>query len=1334
MKHRFSHLITMLALAALTVMTAFGQVTSSLTGTVADPNGAVVSGAQIMVKNTATGAEFRATSSDSGTYTVPSLSTGTYTLTATAPGFKQVVVRDVKIDAGIPANVNVSLEVGAASESVIVQGGAEVIQSQSANIATTLNVKQIINLPLVSRNALNFIVFLPGVDSPGVTRDATINGLPENAINITLDGINVQDNNNKTTDGFFARIAPRLDAIEEVTVSTATPGADNSGGGAAQIKFVTRQGTNELHGSIYEYHRNPVLNSNYWFSNRDSAPYDVQAAKTCGNPNDPTFDPTAQVAYDPKRCKAQRARVLTNQFGFRVGGPIWLPKIFDGRNKAFFFVNYEEFRLPNASNEQRTIFNPRTQTGMFRYNVVVNGQTQVREVNLLDIAARNGQTATLDPTIAKLLADIRSSTSQGNVTPLTDPNLERFNFTTPGNNITYFPTVRFDVNMTQKHHLELTWNYQKLYSVPDFLNNRDESFPGFPNRGSQIGDRYTGSLAVRSTLSSNLVNEARTGLSGGPSRFNPEASPATFSETLANQGGFTFGTAPGTGGLFVAGISNATSTPNASRRNPLLRDFSDTLTWTRGSHNISFGGQFTQLNLTLHSRPGLAPNIGFGVNANDPAAPLFNAANANVNFPGSSDADRTRAANIYAVLTGRVTSIAASAVLNDETGKYEYLGESINRGRQREYSIFGQDAWRARPNLTLNFGLRWVVQGPYVALNDGYTTVSVDDLFGVSGPGNLFKPGTLTGRVTQFIPFGKGAQSYSTDYTNFAPNFGFAWTPNVSNGWLKRLVGDGGQTVVRGGFSIAYNRNGLADFTGVFGANPGSAISADRSLAIGNLAPINELPVLLRERNRLGRPSFADTPVYPLTEVITGDANIFDPNIKVPYSQSWSFGIQRELTKDMAVEVRYVGTRNLQGWTEYDLNDVQQNIVENGVLNEFKLAQANLQANNVAGGTRAGSFGYFGPGTGTVPLPITLSHFTGQPASAAGNAALYSNASNSLFRSATFVNPLALYNPNVCCGTASYAVVLHSDANRRTNARNAGLPANFFLTNPDLRGGVFFTGNGGYTRYDALQVEFRRRLSRGLLVQSNYSFVKGFASTRFGSFRAPRTNTLNDGVPGYVAHSFKMNWVYELPIGRGKTLLGGIGNTLDRFIGGWEFHGTGRVQSGQILNFGNVRLIGMSEQEFRSLYGLHFDDDNKIVYNLPKDIIDNTIRAFSTSATSATGYGSLGAPTGRYIAPANSPSCLQVVTGDCAPQTLYVTGPMFTRFDMSAVKRFKITETINFELRGEFLNAFNHINFLGVTGASSAATLGQITSAFTDNSNTQDPGGRLIQIVARFNF
>src|SRR5262249_13726727 len=216
------------------------------------------------------------------------------------------------------------------------------------------------------------------------------------------------------------------------------------------------------------------------------------------------------------------------------------------------------------------------------------------------------------------------------------------------------------------------------------------------------------------------------------------------------------------------------------------------------------------------------------------------------------------------------------------------------------------------------------------------------------------------------------------------------------------------------------------------------------------------------------------------------------------------------------------------------------------------------------------------------------------------------------------------------------------------------------------------------------------------------------------------------------------NWISELPIGRGKPLLGGAGAWLDRLVGGWEFYGSGRIQSGQLFDFGNVNLVGMTMKDLREEFKLRFDDAKGVVYILPQDILDNTIRAFNTSATSATGYGSLGPPTGRYIAPANNPSCIQVYSGQCAPQNVFVTGPKFTRFDLSLKKQVKFTERFNFELRGEFLNAFNNINFFNPTPIAnltpSNLSFMQVTQAYRDDSNTNDPAGRLVQIVARFNF
>ncbi len=1328
MKRRVFTALAIISFVASTSVIAFGQVTSSISGTVTDPNGAVVSGASVTVKNAASGSEFKTVTSNQGAYIVPSLGAGNYIVIVTASGFKSATVKGVEIDAGIPATVNVTLEVGQASETVVVQGGAEIVQTQTANISTTLNTNQIINLPLVSRNPVNFVSTMVGVNTPRDIRNSTINGLPESAIDITLDGINVQDNFNKTTDGLFVRVAPTLDSIEEVTVSTSNPEAVGGAMGAVQVKFVTRSGGNEFHGSLYNYHRNTALNSAYWFTNRDTS-YNVKLAKNCGDPSSSSFDPATMVPWTPD-CRAQRAANLFHQFGGRVGGPILIPGLFNGRNRAFFFVNYEEFRQPTSVVRQRTILHPLAQAGVFRYNVTVGNQTQLRQVNVLDLARAVGCaacTTDVDPTIAKLLSDIRAAASgAGGITDLTNPNLQRFTYNPSGNALTKRPTVRFDVNVTDKHKVELSWTYQMGRGAPDFLNNVEPAFPGFPNQGQQPADRYTGSLAARSTLSPTLVNEARAGLSGGPSRFNPGASIGDFRGQVANQDGFNLGGPPGNNatGIAILGINGPTTVNNPSRRNPLFRQFSDTLSWTRGPHSLVFGGQIIDTKLTFNQQT-LTPTINFGVDTNDPAnSPMFNT----TNFPGASPADLNNARNLYAVLTGRVTAINANARLDEETGQFVYLGSAFERSHQREFGLFAQDSWRVSQNLTLNYGLRWEVQFPFTVDNSSYTTATVDDIWGVSGPGNLFKPFTQAGRQTQFIQMKKGTPAYNTDYKNFAPSFGFAWRVGARDGWLKRIAGEG-QTVLRGGYSIAYNRRGIGEFRGSISANPGVTITTNRSVTLNNLGA---LPVLFREKDRLGPPAFLTTPTYPLVGEpfvqATNSVNIFDPNIKVPYSQSWTFGVQRELGQDTAIEVRYVGARNLRGWTTYDLNDVELNIAENGLLEEFKLAQANLRANLAAG--RGATFAFTGA-PGTSPLPITLAYFSGRPASDANAPANYTSSN---FTSATFINALALNNPNVCCGATSYAGALDNSGTFRSNALRAGLPANFMRTNPGLRGGANFTGNGGYSRYDALQIDLRRRMSKGLQVQANYQFAKAFESARV-SFRAPRVNALDTNT---LRHAFKVNWGYELPIGRGKALLGAASSWFNHIVGGWEFYGSGRVQSGQLFDFGNVNLVGMTRKDLQKAFKLRFDDDAGVVYMLPQDIIDNTIRAFNASATSPTGYSDRGVPTGRYIAPANGPNCIEVVDGDCAPQNVFVTGPKFVRFDLSLKKQIRISERYNFELRAEFLNAFNHVNFFNpsttATTTPSNEDFMQVTQAYQDPSNTQDPGGRLVQIVLRFNF
>src|SRR5439155_23072241 len=246
-----------------------GSCLTSLSGTVVDSSGGVIPGADVKVKNNGTGAENNAVTTDNGTFTIPSLPGGNYSVTVTFQGFKTTTLNSVTLNAAVPASVKVVMAVGAVEENVTVVGDSGlVVQTQTPAVATTLSGTQITNLPLTSRNAIDSLTSLPGFNTSGTARDSTISGLPKSAINITLDGMSIQDNYLKTSDGFFARLQPGADAVEEVTVTTAGNTADVSGQGGAQIKFVTRSGSNTFAGSVYEYYRNDRFNANTWFNNR----------------------------------------------------------------------------------------------------------------------------------------------------------------------------------------------------------------------------------------------------------------------------------------------------------------------------------------------------------------------------------------------------------------------------------------------------------------------------------------------------------------------------------------------------------------------------------------------------------------------------------------------------------------------------------------------------------------------------------------------------------------------------------------------------------------------------------------------------------------------------------------------------------------------------------------------------------------------------------------------------------------------------------------------------------------------------------------------------------
>src|SRR5262245_3453142 len=820
---------------------AQGSSTASISGVVVDAQGAVIPGADIVVKNDRTGEVFAAVSSAQGVFSIPALITGTYTVTISLAGFKSVVLHNVIVNAGVPASLRATLEVGGLSEQVVVQANSALVQTQTATVATVLDTRQVSSLPLSSRNAADFVVFLPGVTTPAGTRDSIVNGLPQSTINMTLDGVNIQDNTLKTTDGFFAIVGPRLDAVEEISYTTAASGADNTGSGATQIRYTTKSGTNDLHGGVFHQYRSDTLNTNTWFNKRDSLP---------------------------------KNQLLQNQPGFNLGGPIVLPG-FNGRNKAFFFVNYEELRQPSQIRRTRQIFNPDSERGIFRYSTAGVVQT----VNLFELAARNGQTATPDPIISRLLTDTRAATAkEGSIRDLTDPLYQEYSYQVSTQSMNRYPTVRLDYQVSTRHRLTWSMNLQHIGGGPDTTNSREAYFPGFPVQAEQSSVRRATSGWLRSVIGPTIVNEFRIGYGGAPIIFGQnQFTPEMWNGPIANQGGFYLNLANAVGLTASAGM-NPGAAPTPSGRDAYHYLFEDTVNWLKGSHSFNIGGQFTQYQLWQENQT-IVPELRFGVLQGDPADAMF----VQSNFPGASTTNLTNARGLYAILTGRVSELRGSARLNEDTNQYEYLGLGVQRARQRQLGMWLQDAWRLGPNFTINYGARYDLTFPFVSLTNSYSIGDLKDVYGISGVGNLFNPNVQSGQPPTFRQLAEGERAYPMDWNNVSPSVGFVWTPEANDGLLRSLTGAAGDVALRAGYSRSYTRLGLTDFTGQVGNNPGVTLNVIKQLALGNLG---SLPLLMRDPGRLGPAVFPATPIFPYTEVVTGDITIFSPSLTVPYADT----------------------------------------------------------------------------------------------------------------------------------------------------------------------------------------------------------------------------------------------------------------------------------------------------------------------------------------------------------------------------------------------------------------------------------------------------------------
>jgi len=1257
-------LLLLLGLAA----SAVAQVnTSTMDGLVTDQQGALVPKVEIAVTNILTGQIFRTLTDDKGHWAVPSLPTATYSVTATAAGFKKVTKEGIAMDAGIPATVNLTLEVGAVSETVQVTGAAEIVESASAAVSSDLTGRQVNDLPIPSRNATDLIVTLPGTQTPGGPRNTTFDGLPQATVNMTLDGVNIQDNLLKNGSGgaFYPVVYPRTDAVEEVSVTSAASGAESLGEGAIQVKFVTKSGTNEWHGGAFDQERNTFFDANTYFNNIDGL---------------------------------ARDRIILHQMGAHIGGPIV-------KNKLFIFFNYEIFRFPQSWNEaqdkgsQLLVLTDAARSGIFTYK---NSSGQPQTVNLYNLAAGAGFPATPDPLIGNTLSQIAQSLGGGTVTmraTANDFNRNNFNFLAPGKQKIDFPQGKLDWVINPKHHWEATGGVNPYRLFPDGIN---AVIPVFPGSGTVLGSKvnagqreafWSGSTAVRSAWTSHWTSEVRFGITSGNVLFFNDVTPDLFAPWR--------GYAPNMAG-YVTVPYNASST---SRRNNPIKQLTGSATWVRGSHQVNMGGSFSQIaEYTVSDGTQIFPRVSFGIQSTDPALGMFTTAN----FPGSAASDLANAENLYALLTGRVSSITRSVVLG-ETSKTYGPNNTIGRYRQREFGFYVQDSWKIKPKLTLNYGIRLENQYPYHVFNNTYTRPGYAGLYGVSGVGNLFQPGASSGSVPVLTPVTTDTAGFSPVHFP-SPTVGIAYVLPKYSGLLGAILGRAGEPVLRAGFSIANVRE---QFTIPWSSNQGVSINTSVDPISQNTSAFGPAGSVLFSNPTLPVATVASSPTYPLTVAPGSSINDYDPNLKTRYVESWNLGLQRPITPNTVLEIRYVGNHSARSWTTINLNEV--NIVENQFLTQFQAAQNNLAiANGVTVSQLAAlnslkSTSFFNAGlAGQTAVPILSTALA--------------SASNST---------LANYVAQGQAGALANSIAGNTSQMARLVA--GGYPANLFQVNPATGGSsANLTTNLGGTTYNSMQIELRRRLAHGLLAGASYAWSHSLVDDQLLTLR----NMSGITVPSAFdqRHTIKLNWVYELPWGPGRAFLSAVGNPiLRKAVEGWQVSGITRLQSGtpSQLNSGRqtfnttdagVVLHDITTSQLQSMMSIQ-KLGNGIVNDLPQSLINNTLAAFQLIPQAVD-------PSQPYIGPANT-------AGQFGNQ-VFLYGPWFQTWDVSLSKRTKIGERQSIEFRAQALNIFNHPNFFLVPNSSGNITIsnlfGQTRNAYNDINSTNDPGSRILEFQIRYSF
>ncbi|MCY7347011.1 MAG: TonB-dependent receptor [Pyrinomonadaceae bacterium] len=1264
---------------------AFGQsTTGKIVGSVSAPGDAgAIPGATIVVTDNQKGRERTVTSNEDGTFQVPQLEFGLYTVKITASGYKTFTATDLKIDAGRDYPLAVQLEVGLATEEVTVTAGAEQVNSTTGELSSTVSPQQIRELPLNGRNPLSLLNLQAGVNATS----NSINGQRSSSVNYTRDGLNVQDN--FIRNGFVAD-QPSVDNTGEFNVITQNAGAE-LGSGSTQVQLVTPRGGSEYHGSLYLFNRNSEFASNSFFGNRSGL------TRPFLNRNE--FGGTISGP--------------TPFFNFGEGGPV-----FD-KNKAFFFFNYEGFRLANqvavGTATPFVTLLPAARNGTFTYTDTAGVQQTVNVLNGTNLNLTGANLATFNsaggvfsvsPVIQTRILSLFPNSGNGTTIGtnlLQNTSLLRSN---PETRNGY--TGRFDYDINDRNSLNAVYRHNNI------IDARTDLAAGFSSTTfvDQGGPTKFLAIAYQSTPTSNFSNEIRGGFQDSKPFFTGNNVPTNFLIGLP------------------LGLTNPEGTFRSQGRNTLYKNLQDNAVLSIGNHSIRFGGQAQTYKVTALNDAGITPTFNIaGVSAVNPG--LTTAL-----FPGPISAtDLARANSLRFLLAGVVSSGSVTANLQNLAEGFVAGSRSVRKLNFELYSAYVSDQWRVRPNLTLNAGIRYEL---YTPLNDPRGLYLEPQVNNFSNPvADLLNPNGVYQLVGGNA--GKPGDFFKADKNNFGPNFSFAYTPNFEKGFFSNLLSNG--TVIRGGFRVNFNNDEYirsSDNANLNNAGLGSTSVLARTEAGSTTLRASLSPIA----GFTGLPTFVNpaTNAFPRAYALNnataggqGTVSLIDPNLQVQKSYEYNLGIQRDLGFDTILEVRYVGGRSNEITRSIDFNQVE--IRNNGFLDDFLRAQNNcriqaINAGNPTNDPRDPIFRCTNANNIGLPGQQNLTIFP----SIGGGGGLTTAGGFLPFIQQSLPGDLVA---NYLATTGAVGNV--SQALRSQFVANP----NAFVAN--------YTTNGGKYRYNALQAEVRRRFSNGFAFQVNYSFQKILADvvddgqTRVNPFLDNRNPQLDYARPDYDrTHTVNGNFIYELPFGKGKQFFneGGVVNSI---LGGFQFTSIINLSSGAPLsildNRGTLNRAARSgRQSARS--SLTTDQIKDLTGTF---VTPNGVFAINPSVLFALGSNgqridlTQPLPAGVTItsirgaaAVDQAPFAGQVFFLNGAGQTgnlqrNFINGPKYLNVDMGLSKNIRFNESIRLQLRAEAFNIFNRAHFLVGDFNVNSTDFGRITSNGIGNP-------RIVQFGARFDF